>query len=303
MRRFLIATLVVFAVTLIAVGIFAFVAFFVGRDTLGWSLAGGAVPPELVGAIALHDSDDEALDEALEKKVSFAFEEKPLGQALAQLNEMTGANVLLTPSYRLQRIGSDEPVTLTVDNVSMRQALRLMLRSLDLTLVSEDGVLLVADNEETIIRVYPVPDLVVVPHGNTVQLIEDELIELIQNVVDTNSWEDSGGKGTIEFSLPALSLVVNQTRRNHERLRELLLMLRAGGERTSAILDEIGAPSLAKTLAARPRPSVLWDLLQFRLAPLRGTKTANIPERPAEVLKAIEELKSKAKGKVPSTSG
>ncbi|MEX2114740.1 MAG: hypothetical protein WD845_16225, partial [Pirellulales bacterium] len=55
------------------------------------------------------------------------------------------------------------PVTLEVDNVSLRTALRLLLRRLDLTYVVEDEVLLIttvdAASQRIVTTVYPLGDL------------------------------------------------------------------------------------------------------------------------------------------------
>jgi hypothetical protein len=61
-------------------------------------------------------------------------------------------------------IGPDVPVTRNLSGVSLRSALRLMLKDLELTYVIRDEVLLITTPEEAIAqlatRVYPVADLV-----------------------------------------------------------------------------------------------------------------------------------------------
>lgn len=55
----------------------------------------------------------------------------------------------------------------------------------------------------------------------------DPLIELIQNTIDPQSWQETnGGPGTIQEFRANLSLVVSQTLENHERIQDLLESLR-----------------------------------------------------------------------------
>ena len=62
-------------------------------------------------------------------------------------------------------IGSSSPVTRNLKGISLRSALRLMLRDMDLTYMIENEVLLITTpdtaNERLTTRVYPVADLVV----------------------------------------------------------------------------------------------------------------------------------------------
>ncbi|MEM9943034.1 MAG: hypothetical protein AAF939_15835, partial [Planctomycetota bacterium] len=52
------------------------------------------------------------------------------------------------------------------------------------------------------------------------------LIELIQNTIDTESWQENGGLGTIDAFVPNLSLIVSQTQEIQDRIQDLLKKLR-----------------------------------------------------------------------------
>jgi tetratricopeptide (TPR) repeat protein len=64
-------------------------------------------------------------------------------------------------------IGTDTPISRTLDGISLRSALRLVLRDLDLTYVIRDEVLMITTPEEAELelstKVYPVADLVIPP--------------------------------------------------------------------------------------------------------------------------------------------
>ena len=61
-------------------------------------------------------------------------------------------------------INTDEPVTVNLHNISLRSALRLMLKDLQLTYIIQDEVLMITTPEEAeanlVVKVYPVADLV-----------------------------------------------------------------------------------------------------------------------------------------------
>src|SRR4029079_5523772 len=61
-------------------------------------------------------------------------------------------------------IGTDSPVTINLRNISLRSALRLMLKNLQLTYIIQDEVLIITTKEDAekdlVVKVYPVADLV-----------------------------------------------------------------------------------------------------------------------------------------------
>ncbi len=117
------------------------------------------------------------------------------------------------------------PITRRLHNVTLKAALRLMLRDLDLTYVIQEGVLLITtvDQAETpellSIRVYPVGDLA---HGSY-----EELVTVITTSVLPNTWSRVGGNATITEMATCKSLVISQAISGHEEILRLLRALRA----------------------------------------------------------------------------
>lgn len=121
-------------------------------------------------------------------------------------------------------IGTDEPVTCRIHNVSLMSGLRLMLKQLELTYVITDETLLVTTEEEAETRltigIYPT---------RGVAKDKRELIELVDVVIATvasETWADSGGGEAKLRPLEAGFLVVSQTQAVHEELIEFLSALR-----------------------------------------------------------------------------
>ena len=128
-------------------------------------------------------------------------------------------------------IGSDTPVTRNLQGVSLKSALRLMLRDMELTYIIKDGVVLITTPEraesELETRIYPVGDLVL-PSGSTdgSQADFDSLIDLITSTIKPTSWDEVGGPGSIKPFANNMTITLSQTAEVHEEIEELLERLR-----------------------------------------------------------------------------
>ena len=93
------------------------------------------------------------------------FVDTPLADVITALQDDYGIPIQLD-NAALEEIGvgTDEPVTVNLHNVSLRSALRLMLKNLQLTYIIRDEVLMITSPQEAeanlVVKVYPVADLV-----------------------------------------------------------------------------------------------------------------------------------------------
>ena len=111
---------------------------------------------------------EKKIREALKSPTRMEFVEMPLQDALSYLKDYHGIEIQLdNRALEDAGVGSDTPVTRTVNGISLRSALRTLLRDLDLTYVIKDEMLLITtvDQAETpemlVQKVYPVADLVI----------------------------------------------------------------------------------------------------------------------------------------------
>ncbi|MCC7475554.1 MAG: VWA domain-containing protein, partial [Pirellulales bacterium] len=93
------------------------------------------------------------------------FTDTPLNDVVTRLSEDYGIPIQIDhPALDEAGVGSDEPVTVNLHNVSLRSALRLMLKNLQLTYLVQDEVLMITTpqraEENLVVKVYPVADLV-----------------------------------------------------------------------------------------------------------------------------------------------
>jgi hypothetical protein len=115
--------------------------------------------------LATRGSAEQRIFEELEKETNMEFIETPLADVIGYLSALHGIEIQLdTRALDGVGIGSDTPITRELKGVSLRSALRLMLKDLDLTYVVKDEVLQITTPEEAeanlVTKVYPVGDLV-----------------------------------------------------------------------------------------------------------------------------------------------
>ncbi len=133
-------------------------------------------------------------------------------------------------------VGTDTPVTVNLNEISLRSVLRLMLRDLDLTYVVADEVLQITTVEaaegQLMQHVYLVDDLAVTQGPSRLGV----LAELIVQTIASDTWEEVGGAGVV-VPLDHLGIiVVSQTSDVHQRIADLIVTLRrVRGMRTQEV--------------------------------------------------------------------
>ncbi|MEZ6144458.1 MAG: permease prefix domain 1-containing protein [Planctomycetaceae bacterium] len=166
----------------------------------------------------------QALRSQLDEIYSVDFKEVPLSSAILWLESETGLQIGLAEDI-LNDVGvpADEPVSLVLKGRSLRTIFKYLLERLGLTVIPQDGQLLVTsqeDAEETLRTVvYNVSDVV---HS-----IDDaqRLIDAIQEETE-GPWEDIDGIGGLTNAPIDGVLVIRQTEKVLQEVRELLAAYR-----------------------------------------------------------------------------
>jgi len=174
---------------------------------------------------------EETIRRALDKPISFEFMETSLDEVMAVVEKQAGIPNVLIDVRALDDvgIGADTPITRHLKGISLRSALRLLLRDLDLTYVLRDGALVITTPEEAEGRltteVFQVLDLIR-PYSDTPpdEYDYDTLIQLITSVIQPTTWADVGGPGAIDGYRG--TLVVSQTQDVLDEIPQLLDTLR-----------------------------------------------------------------------------
>lgn len=199
---------------------------------------------------------------ALGENTSLQFDEQPLGDVVAALEERHWIEIQLdTTALDTMGVTSDTPVTIEVEGIPLADALQLMLKQIELTFTIRDEVLLITTTEEVesalVTRVYPVVDLLVAEaraaaegtnvagdgrprYGPSI----DPLLRVITSTIQPTSWVDVGGTGCISYEPHVRGIVVSQTLDVHGEIESLFAMLR----------PRAVAPPVRATEPARAQP-------------------------------------------------
>lgn len=167
---------------------------------------------------------EEKLNEPLRSE-GLDFTDTPLVQVIDFLRSEYGLEIQLdTVGMDELGIGTDEPVSVNLRNISLRSALRLMLTPLELTTIYSNEVLLITTEEEAQSRLavaaYPVRDIAGA-EGDQAAL-RDTLI----SVIGSESWAaNGGGEAEVRVLSPGV-LVISQTQQMHREVLDVLNAIR-----------------------------------------------------------------------------
>jgi hypothetical protein len=217
-----------------------------------------------------------------QKTVSLTFEQGTLRDAMKAVSEAAGVNVVVEDVV-LEEVGVtlQRPVSLRLDKVSARTALRLLLEPLSLGWRIEADDVLVITNKIRLggrltVATYRVADLTLAPppplvageeeSETSLGLDMETLKRLILTTIEPDSWNVNGGHGSIEPFEGTQSLVIRQTKRTHEEIADLLGQLRR--------LQDLQVQIESRLISDVPQP--MWNHLR------KNDTTRSVLDRLAE---------------------
>ena len=181
--------------------------------------------------MSLRPELDEKLLEKLDQSVSISIDEVPLIDFVDQLSQQI--NIPMSVDRRaLEEIGlsSEEAVSFDLKDLTLRSALRLSLRELDLTYLVKDEVLQIttveAAEQNLVTRLYFLEGIGITGKD------ADSIIRLVQATVVPDTWESLGGPSTMQPYFPSgrsrsrPCLVISTTSDVHQQISPLLDGLR-----------------------------------------------------------------------------
>jgi hypothetical protein len=168
------------------------------------------------------------------------YKDQSLQDVVTQLSDEYNIPIQLNrTSLEEAGIGTDSPVSVSLHNISLRSALKLMLRTVQLTWVIRDEVLMITTKEDAEkdldTCVYNVQRLVDESDPKSVKA----LIDAITACVACDTWAVNGGGQAEVQALPSGLLVVSQTPAVQEEVNALLNKIRK--MREQAPLSKVGA--------------------------------------------------------------
>ena len=235
------------------------------RKTRTVSATAGTAPEDATQAaipVAVQEGQKH-IKQALDSNVTFEFSDAPLAEVVAFLAEDRGIPILIDKKA-LDDVGlsGETTVTLAVREMTLRSALRLVLRELDLAFTVRHEVLLVTTPEEVDdaleIRVYSVADFLSGTSPATNPLEADTQIRSWQDVVERtispDSWDHVGGAGSLAPVAAWGVMVISQSEDVHAQIAALLRQTRQA--RRSENAATVPAGELLST-ASVPEPSAI----------------------------------------------
>ena len=168
-----------------------------------------------------------SIEEKLDGETSFDFIEAELEHVARDIGQQHDISIILDRRELEEAgVGTDLPITRSLQGIPLGTVLDLLLDDADLTYVIRDEYVLITTAEAAQgmldTRVYSVGDLLNrVGAGASM----DGLINAIQATVGPSTWDIVGGEGSIQ-PLGGL-LVVSQTQHTHREIDALLEKLRA----------------------------------------------------------------------------
>lgn len=145
-------------------------------------------------------------------------------------------------------VQADQPVTFSVRGISLSAALRFMLKSLGLTYIIQDEMLLITTPDEAEkelkVCVYNVRDLVDPAKPEEI----DTLREIIASCAATETWKVNGGGEAEIKPFRSGMLVISQTQAVHEEVTGLLEALRSQSKaepNVAAMNQPVASPAAA----------------------------------------------------------
>jgi hypothetical protein len=171
------------------------------------------------------------IEQALQGKLTSAgmdFSDAPLEEVASFIQETYNISLELdTPALEEIGIGPDEPISISLHGISLRSALRLMLKQLQLTYIIQDEVLIITTPEEAEsqlnVCVYDVRDLV---DGPKDAAGVNALIDTVVQTVAHDTWAVHGGGEAAIRPVNGGLIVVSQTQAVHEEIGDLLETIR-----------------------------------------------------------------------------
>ena len=193
--------------------------------------------------INIDEEAEEAISAKLEEDIQMEFVEVPVADMLKQLQDIHKLPVVMD-LRALEEIGlsADEPISISAENISLRNFLDLALRELDLTYTIRGESLLITTNEAAedalLSRIYWL-------EGTGIADTDfNSVTETIQTTIAPDTWEALGGPSTMNpLRSTRPGIVIRTTYTNHQSIERLLEAMRETHFGSEPVLEQVPVPA------------------------------------------------------------
>ena len=193
--------------------------------------------------INIDDEFERQVSDILQTKGDFRFVELPLHEAVEGFAKTHGLPIRIsTKGLDEDGITGDEPVSIDVSNVTLRSALKSVVRQLDLTYVVRDESVVVtslSDAEERLLRRVYWLESTGFATGDFQQWMD-----VIQTSFEPDTWENLGGPSTISpMTSSREALLIATTYQVHKEIEKFFKTLRESHHGPNPIGEQIKIPT------------------------------------------------------------
>jgi hypothetical protein len=186
---------------------------------------------------------EKAIEAALAEPTQLEFVDTPLSDVIEYLKDIYHIEIQIDKKA-LEDVGiaADSPITKNLNGISLRSALRLLLRDLDLTYMIDNEVLLITTqcvaDARLVTTVYDVADLVAFHDKDGDWDDYDSLIELVKTAIRPTTWDTTGGPGSISGcpTGQARLLVISTTYEIQRDVKTLLENIRTVAKESGKVI-------------------------------------------------------------------
>jgi hypothetical protein len=188
------------------------------------------------------DADQEtqdAFEKQLQAETTQHFDQTPLNEAMRQISDAHDIPIMIDAKALEEiNLSEEEPVTLSVENVSLRSLLTLILRELDLTYSTQNEVMEITTIE---IAEQNLRHRIYWLEGTGFPAGEfDPLIELIETTIAPETWESLGGPSNMQpINQKRPAIVVSTMTVVHQKIERLLAVFRESNFGPPPVIENV----------------------------------------------------------------
>ncbi|HZN34465.1 MAG TPA: M56 family metallopeptidase, partial [Pirellulaceae bacterium] len=257
--------------------------------------------PRAVAGASHLTAAEAALEERLQRKIFAAHGRMTLDQAIEAISKAAGINILIDQrGLAAEGVTLDTPVQVQRQGVAVAAGtlLRQLLEPLEMAFVIENECLRVTGASELrkpFTKVYLVADLIAavpqivgvvdgkpLPPPAVAKADFDPLIQLITTTIAPQSWDSTGGPGSLSAFETNMSLVVSQSQEVHEQIADTLQQLRR--LRDQQVVLELQLLCVEKTFFERLGLDLVIEPADDKASIARARLTA---QQAASLLRAV----------------
>ncbi len=204
------------------------------------------LPYASLAPVPLNESaNQQRIRQILENSVEVSFSDVPLETAVRSLARQHDIPIILD-RHALDDSGipPDQSISLEISGVTLKAALNLMLRSVELESIVTDDVLLITTPEQAEAELqwvlYPVNDFVyrgLETDESPRALDFTPIVNTLTATIAPESWDDVGGAGSIQPFPQRAALIVHQTSPVHDEIQRLVEDIRGQRAERDAVIE------------------------------------------------------------------